>query len=415
MKICYFYSDFSGCLQFRVLQPFRALKRFGVDATGYCYLPKYPNQNEFETLVNMVSGYDLIIVQRCYLLEIFQKLRQACDFVGIPLVFETDDDYIHLEPDNPAFAGMIGEDFLKTNPTQQQINEKRQHTLNEYVQIISQADLVTVSTEELKKTLNRFNKNIVVLENQVEQVYEWRSQDPEHLFIKDGGVQIMEKFGFVSIPSYYLTPDGKSAVLTPRVGYTGTPTHRGRDWNTIEEGYKKVIKKLNEKCWFVYIGDPWFNYWHEELKKELREKKPKFGDRNWPISAQPFDMYNLNIRNIDIGMAPVAPTLFNMCKSDLKALELAAWGIPSVLPNYVTYSRHWKHGENCLLYYNAKEFQECMETLINDAQLRMKLGHNALQYVKSSRLESQHAERRYNIYKETIENSTRLKIFKPDR
>ncbi len=57
-----------------------------------------------------------------------------------------------------------------------------------------------------------------------------------------------------------------------------------------------------------------------------------------------------NIRNIDIGIAPLAPTIFNMSKSDIKAVEYGSWGIPSLLPRYVTYSRNFVEEENCLMY-----------------------------------------------------------------
>jgi glycosyltransferase involved in cell wall biosynthesis len=112
-------------------------------------------------------------------------------------------------------------------------------------------------------------------------------------------------------------------------------------------------------------------------------------------------------------MAPLHRNTFNMAKSDIKSVELGAWGVPCVLPNFITYTRHWKSGENCLTYNNAREFQEAMETLINDHAFRIKLGEAAKKYVAENRVERLHADERFNLYKSFIDNAYTLKSFIP--
>jgi glycosyltransferase involved in cell wall biosynthesis len=125
-------------------------------------------------------------------------------------------------------------------------------------------------------------------------------------------------------------------------------------------------------------------------------------------------MYLFHLRNIDIGIAPLARNIFNMSKSDIKPVEYALWGTPAVLPNFVTYNRTWKNNETCLLYDNDREFKECMETMINDHELRTRLGAAAKKYVQENRLERQHSEKRYKIYRDLIDRTHRLKVFTPE-
>lgn len=338
--------------------------------------------------------------------DVVRQVKDACEFVGIPMVFETDDDYLHLPPQNPAYLSMIPGSFLATKPSPQEIEVKRLKCLDQYKEIISFSDLVTVSTEELKRTLNPFNKNIEVLQNNIEQVWEYKDHLPESAFIVDGKFQVAVNHGLHSLPDHCVVDNKAFAV--PRVGYSGTVTHRGDDYNTIKYYWEKFIEKYSKHAWFVYLGDKFFWDEHDRIAKGRG-----LPNRHFQIPQSQYDMYMLNYRNIDIGMAPLYNNVFNMSKSDIKAVEAAAWGIPCVLPNYVTYTRNFKHGENCLIYNNGKEFHECLEALVKDGELRLKLGANAFKYVRDNRIEKQHSERRFNAYKKVVDKRYPLQIFIP--
>jgi glycosyltransferase involved in cell wall biosynthesis len=400
-----------GCCQYRAYLPNRELKAFGVEVDYTCFLPKYPGTDPFAYLVNVIQPYDCVILQRCYLLTIVNPIQKACEFLGIPFIFETDDDYLHLLEENPAYYGMLTEAEMSTLSKPEK-EYKRAYEMERYRQLLELPDMVLCSTEELKNTIYPFNKNVVVLENNVEHVYSARDVRPENEFVTDSLVHMDSKYGLYTAPAYW-QQSKEQAVLIPRVGYTGTPSHRGLDWQTVSPHYPRVIEKFNNSCRWVYVGDEYFAHWHNQIEQDIKKANPNFASRLFMIPAAVYDLYMFNIRNLDIGMAPLHASLFNMSKSDIKAVELGAWGIPSVLPNYVTYSRHWTHGENCLLYSNGKEFIECMSAIISDMTLRSKLGQNAQQYVAENRLEKQHAEKRYDVIKDCVDKKRRLPIFTP--
>jgi glycosyltransferase involved in cell wall biosynthesis len=102
-----------------------------------------------------------------------------------------------------------------------------------------------------------------------------------------------------------------------------------------------------------------------------------------------------------------------MSKSSIKAVEYGMWGIPSVLPNYVTYTRNFTNEQNCLTYNNSREFEEQLSRLIDDHDLRETMGQNARDYVRDNRLEHLHAEKRFNLYRDLITSTPKPRRFAP--
>lgn len=397
-----------GCRTYRIRIPHVELKRYGVVAHEICFLPNLPGLNNFKILIDEFSKYDMIIIQRCYLREIVETVRKAADFLNIPLVYETDDDYLNIPLDNPAHFSMISKTDMETHKNNLEELEKLRHrSLDNYKEIVSMMDHVIVSTEELRRSLTPYNKNISVFENNVEDVFPYKSYDPEHLFIEDGQVKVNNQMGMITIPSYVQLDEGKISP-TPRIGWSSTVTHWGSDFATIMDPWEKIIEKYSKGCWFVYIGWERFVQWHIEVAK-----KKLLPQRVMHIPDSMYDLYLFHLRNLDIGIAPLAPNIFNMSKSDLKPLEYSIWGTPAVLPRIQTYKRHWKEGETCLMYGNAREFKESMELLINDHELRIKLGAAAKKYTQENRLERQHSKRRYLLYRELIEGKNKLRSFAP--
>lgn len=420
LKVLCFQADLGGCYIYRIKLPFDELKRYDVEITSAPFIPNRPGTPQFNYLVELMEPYDLVILQRCYLLNIAQQVHTVTKFLGIPLVFETDDDYLHLEPDNPAYYSIIPMEILESKPSMKELEVHRLQALEGYKQILNMADAVTVTTEELKHTILPYNKNVYVLPNNVVRTYEFRTYDPEHVFVENGKIPvanftrpdnttIKEIHGMYSIPSHYVDMKTKQLMGTPRIGYSGTQSHRGQDFDTIEHHWYKLIDKCSESCWFLYIGDKFFYDKHDLHVKSRKNVRMK----NVWIPPSQYDLYMFHLRNLDIGIAPLAPNIFNMSKSDIKAVELASWGIPCVLPNYITYTRNFKHGETCLTYNNGKEFVECIEAMITDPKMRVELGRNAQRYVEENRLEKYHAKRRLDIYQNLIDNAYRLQVFKP--
>ena len=388
------------------------MKRYNCVFRYAAYLPSFPGVDTFRLMVEECKDYDMVMIQRCYLRPIVEIVRAVCDFLNIPLIFETDDDYTAIPIDNPAHWSMVSkEDIERYKSEPEKLEGIRQGGLSSYREIISMMDGIIVSTQELKNSLSMYNKNIFVLENNIEEVPPYRSQDPEQAFVKtnaegDQYVDLEHRMGVYSVPSHTII-DSSKISWTPRINYSCTVTHWGQDFNTIAPYYEKVIEKNAKNCWFIWQGWERFLQWHLNLAKEKNLPARCL----WIPDAQ-YSLYMMNLRNTDIGLAPLAPNPFNMSKSDIKAIEYAQWAAVPVLPNYITYTRHWKHQETCLIYQNGKEFMECLETLINDHDFRMKLGANARKYVAENRLERFHSEKRYKIYRAFIESKRKLRSYK---
>ena len=381
MRVLVFNADLGGCQTYRITIPFQELKRYRVQYVSTPELPNNPWGNDFSELCRFMSEFDLVIVQRCYKYPVVKYIKDACDFLGIKMIFETDDDYFNIPPSNPCYKELAPLEVKQG-----------------YAAILSMADAVTVSTQELADIVYTFNKNVYVLPNNVETLMcnqfgpIARGHSPE-VAGPDGKLKLDmgREHGFCTIPDYYRDQKKPNKVL--RIGYTGTPSHR-EDFETIRYGLEKVLKKYEGKVWVVIIGD---RYFFDKIEGAKQRKI------HIPISH--YDLYKFHIRNVDIGLAPLKRDIFNMSKSPVKALEMGMWGIPCVLPWYTTYSREFTHEKNALMYYNQSEFADCLCELIENHALREKLGEGARDHVRDNRMECLHAEKRVDIYRRII-NST---------
>lgn len=386
-KIGVIKSDMGGCFQLRIFQPFSELKRYGVDYVHTAFLPQRLGEPQEDTLVRWVEQFDLVILQRCFKYEVFERLRRACTIAGRKLIFETDDDYINLPHYNPCAKEICQPGVLEG-----------------FKEILRQSDHITVTTQELKDIYFLYNENITVIPNNVECVYPFRDEYCQPIG-PDGQVPINELFGFVSYPSFvnFQEKDSFRVEKLFRVGYTATPTHR-EDYKTILPYFEKFLNKFPNTIVF-YLGDPWFS----QVGHPSGHKNIVF------IPNQPYELYLQNIRNFDVGIAPLVPDLFNMSKSSLKLLEYGSWGIPAVAPKYITYQRHFEHEKTAMLYENGREFYDYMCEMATNHEKRIKLGHNVLNMINETRTERVNGHERYNLYSSIIDGTPRHFRFLPNK
>lgn len=386
-------------------------------------LPNSLEENQFDHLVKVFSDFDLVILQRCFVYSIFTLIRRVCTFLGMSLIFETDDDYLNLPPHNPCYLALadsnlytkfqeLWEDqkFDEARSLMPLLETSRREGLEGYKKILAESDGVIVSTEELRKVYFPFNRNIITLQNNVERVYSGRDFDCEddHRFQgPDGKWQIkvpVQQGILVNIPAWCKIPvshGGHMVKRLCRVGYSCTQSHRGNDFDTVKNKLFKTLDKYKTDTWTVYIGDNYFFDQH-----------PSTG-RKFHIRPTEYDLYMINLRNLDVGIAPLEPNVFNQSKSPIKAIELGSWGIPCVLPNYITYNRAFTDNENALFYNNEEEFGEQLERMIKDEKLRKRLGDNARELVRENFIEANHSQKRYDWYQSFVKSSYRLRIHRP--
>ena len=116
LRVLVFQSDSAQCFKLRILQKYNELKRFGVEMDHTPIFPSMPGEPgpSFQALINQISRYDIICVQRLTQLPEISTIVNACFYLGKACYFETDDDYCHLERHNPCyFSTALGDPLLE--------------------------------------------------------------------------------------------------------------------------------------------------------------------------------------------------------------------------------------------------------------------------------------------------------------
>jgi glycosyltransferase involved in cell wall biosynthesis len=111
----------------------------------------------------------------------------------------------------------------------------------------------------------------------------------------------------------------------------------------------------------------------------------------------PIQRYHELIGEADIALLPLAPTRFNEHKSDLKFIECAAHGVVS-LASPTVYEQSIIDGETGLIYRGPGHLVVQLERLLDDPDLRRRLGENSRRYVAENRMLAYHFRARHEWY-----------------
>jgi len=92
--------------------------------------------------------------------------------------------------------------------------------------------------------------------------------------------------------------------------------------------------------------------------------------------------------DFDIGVIPLADTPFNRAKSAIKAVELAALGIPVIASDTGPYPSVVEHGKTGFLAKSPREFGRYLHELIGDRGLRAEMGAAARERARGWTIEA---------------------------
>ncbi|MEH6721811.1 MAG: glycosyltransferase [Aurantimonas endophytica] len=101
--------------------------------------------------------------------------------------------------------------------------------------------------------------------------------------------------------------------------------------------------------------------------------------RQFPILAD-HEVYWSLLREAHINIAVLEPSEMNDCKSEIKWLEAAVLGVPSVVSDTKTYREISQESEVMLVAENVGQWFERLEQLVIDEGLRRKIASNALSF-----------------------------------
>jgi len=281
-------ADIGACGYYRVVNPIHLLMQHGATVD-------YSSVQNITGLTNS----DVIVAPRQCSTEVYDNLRRL-QFEGKKVYYELDDDLHNVLRTSPAYS----------------VYYRNSESLLAVEKFISSSHGLTVTTPELARAYARFNTNISIIENYIDfSLRNW------NIDVDWNGETPVFKPLHIDRPKEW----GDSIVLT----WAGGATHM-EDLIGVFPHIKRILE-MYPKTMFAYYG-AW------ELFEAANERAKIPLDRVFKITPRHFLDYPDGLRG-DIGLAPIVPCQFNICKSALKITEYMAAGMAVVASNVGPYAR----------------------------------------------------------------------------
>ncbi len=304
MKIKFYASDISVCGHIRGEIIARVINE-SIDGWSMDMKEQFFPSDLFEC--------DVAVFQRCFNFEMLEQMRQCRD-KGIATIYEIDDDLFNIPREfDPPYSLFARGDV--------------QNTMSMF---LHEADLVSVSTEALglsiggrcPATPKMIVPNLLDVD-QWDEAYQARLRD---------------------------LPNRNKLTI----GYFGSAGHIP----DVKEFIPTFVRLMEEfpNVYLHFVGG-WLDY--NEMPIELLNFKARIRVDPWaPIAKLP-----LALKEMDIGIAPLADNIFNDCKSNIKALQYWALGIPVVATDLAAYSGTINHGVDGFRCKRPEDFYSCLRSL----------------------------------------------------
>ncbi len=253
--------------------------------------------------LSKILRYDVLWIQ-LITSKVLIELAKLAKGQGVKIVYDIDDRLDAIPAENQAIS-VYGEQSKK----------------DEIDAILALADLVTVSTEPLARSMReRGVKNVKVLRNQLT-------------------ANVMPR----------KHPSNKDFV---RILWAGSPTHK-RDLAIVAPAVRKILMKYEGKVRFICMG--------ERVPEALADCF-KYIDIYEPVD---FEFYHDRIATFgaDFAIAPLEDNPFNESKSAIKAIEYASAGYPMLLSPVGEYPVVVADGLPAVLVAND-EWEDAIERMI---------------------------------------------------
>jgi glycosyltransferase involved in cell wall biosynthesis len=259
--------------------------------------------------------------------------------LGKKIVFDNDDSF-KLDETHP-FYGVDGKGF-----------EENKEALNNVVNnFIRNCDLVTCSTEYLAEEYRELNKNVVVLPNCIDED-DWDTP------LRNEGDKV-------------------------RIGIVGSVAYH-HDFSEMQETIEKIGE--DKRIQLVLFGLPKRRK-SQKLINKVYKKEFAFWDNLENVEHAPWvDMIDyfdtLNNLKLDMMIIPRRNNHFNKAKSNVKFLEAAMCEIPVIASSFkdAPYENDID-GNNGILVKEGEDWLVPINRLIEDKELRRRIGKNAKKYV----------------------------------
>lgn len=326
---------------------------------------------------NSLSYFDAIWINRApsgNVMAIVESVKRD----GKVLIYEADDDLFNIPEWNPAHK-------YYTEDIKRQIRTS-----------MAMADFCVSTNEHLANLLSKnsgglkcfVGPNLLNMEEYIQTVA-GRELDPRwtgyHLVKDDKGSPEFVHESKPKLGMNDMTPDEYNPI---RILWSGSPTHE-LDLDQLTEPIKYIGKKYGIAIRFMFQNfmPPQFAsaYASHGMPTQLIVSEEYEGFITYVPAVKTGD-YQKVLKNLrpDFALCPLTDHEFNLSKSEIKPLEMAASGMPSIVSDYGPY-KFIKHGHDGLKVKvnDTKGWIEALEKLIEDKEYRLQLGRNALETVKN--------------------------------
>jgi glycosyltransferase involved in cell wall biosynthesis len=194
-------------------------------------------------------------------------------------------------------------------------------------------------------------------------------------------------------PEHYDTVRAVRNDKRVRVLWQGGMSHL-IDWYPLREALAAVVAKYRDQFTFVIYGE-YFDWINEVVPASMREFHP------W--DQYPAYKLRRGLMNADINLCPLANNVFNAGKSAIKFYEGSIFeDMPeATLAQRGPVFNEIVDGETGLLFSTPEEFAQKLGLLIEDADLRKRLGTAAHKWVIENRTPEKTISGLFDFYAET--------------
>jgi GT2 family glycosyltransferase len=317
----------TNCAGLRLLEPLLRLPE--IELTWAVHIANRLGAFDTEAMRNA----DLFVIQRMLPCPGTETTMEGIYKMGTPIIYEVDDLLMEMPATNP------NRDFAL-------------QCLPYVLDVMQKAAAITVSTEALKAELLRWNPNIFVLPNLIDERLWSQTQRPH------------------------------AAPVV--IGFTGTSTH-GDDLRMIEDAFIQISAKYGQGVAFQFMGCV-----TDRLARlpgaKVAEFTPDYESFARALQTTP----------MDVAVVSLEDNLFNRCKSNIKWLEYSACGIAGVYSDLPPYNSCIRHGQTGLLVGNrVQDWFQAIDTLVTNTSLRRDIAQKARQEVRSDYTLASPRVRRY--------------------
>lgn len=316
MRVLALPGDETGCGSYRVIWPAAFVSQAHPDWQVEIYRPSdvhiaADSRGCLAALQGInPDGVDLVIMQRIGTAATFALMRWFQER-GTAVVLDADDALWSIHRSNASYTAWNTE-----------------HNNWRWMEAAArEADLVTVTTRRLADRYGKHGR-VEILPNRVPAAVCDLRQEPH-----DGPV----RFGWS--------------------GFVGT---HPADLHVTGNSPARVLDSSNANILIVGDGQGILGAW------ELTDH----ATRVTATGALPLDSYHSGLAQLDVGLVPLEESLFNRCKSGLKAAEFAAVGVPVVVTPTPAHTALAREGYPLPTAESPREWYEQTKALVEHPELR---------------------------------------------